>query len=224
MNTQIKKYLIAEGNPTLLVSDILENKNKLIQNFLGKTVEQIGFIKFIDTLPYLQMMGNELCINACLAFAFSLENKQGAFQASGTKQKIKYIKDGNFITLELILSYKFFKNVVLLPGIGYLKTNKLKSKEYLKNLCRKYKKSAFGILITKKNQIFPYVYVKKTDSFIKESACGSGSVAFNLLNTVERIIQATGQSIFVKRIDNKFFITAKVNEVEFLKGGDIYAN
>lgn len=76
----IKKFIVANGNPTLLGWDCsLAQQQELIEKYLDKGVDQIGFVSQKDGLPYLQMMGNELCINGTLAFAYTLQNSGKLF-------------------------------------------------------------------------------------------------------------------------------------------------
>ncbi|MBI4918672.1 hypothetical protein HY837_01990 [archaeon] len=62
---------------------------------------------------------------------------------------------------------------------------------------------AFGAIIYQNNRITPYVFVSRVDSLVKETACGSGSVAFSLFSGKNKIIQPTGKAIFVRKNSQK---------------------
>ncbi|HYK08789.1 MAG TPA: hypothetical protein VEW42_04805 [Candidatus Eisenbacteria bacterium] len=202
-------YTIAGGNPTLLAWDEV-NKNEIIKKYLGNEAEQVGFITVDKKTPRLSMMGNELCINAMLALTFELGNT-GSFYASGLRKKVFYEKTEK-ANIQLKLLYTLKNNFVLLPGIGYMlgKNKKSTSKQFLLKLCIKYRKAAFGVLFFKNDSMYPYVYVRKTDSFVSETACGSGSIAANILLGLEDIKQTTGKIINVKRKNNDFTVSAEV--------------
>ena len=77
-------------------------------------------------------------------------------------------------------------------------------------MASKYKLPAFGGIIYNKNKIIPYVYVSEVGSYVRETACGSGSMAFNIFSGVEDVIQTTGQKIFIKKQKGCLEISAKV--------------
>lgn len=212
---KLSKFLIAGGNFTLLVWNCPQNlKNKIIKKYLGQ-FEQVGFVEQSKTeLPKLIMMGNELCINSTLSLASQLSN-YGSLITNGITKPIKYENKNRNTYIELDLSFKKTKNIVLLPGIGFLCTkNKPKtSKNYLSKLAEKYDLPAFGIVFYRKNKIIPYVYVKGTNSLFEETACGSGSIACSLVTGLEKIIQPTGETISVKTYGNKFTVGAKVVKI-----------
>ncbi len=139
-------------------------------------------------------MGGELCINAKLAFASTQENK---------KKKT---------TITVPLEYKKQKNIILFKGIGYIINNKQPNKKGLKKLAKKYNLPAFGVINYKKNKIQPYVYVKKVNSFVRETACGSGSIAYSLFSGYKNIIQPTNKIINIRIKKDKILITAEVKE------------
>ena len=160
-----------------------------------KEVEQVGFISGNT----LEMMGGELCVNAKLAFAFQLKENR----------KCK----GN-VGIEIKLDYDKIENIILFNGIGFIITNDKLSKGCLKRLANKYSLPAFGLINYNKNKIEPYVYVKSVDSFVKETACGSGSIAFSIFSGKESIMQPTGKSIRVNIKNGKVLVNAEVEEVE----------
>lgn len=209
-----QKYIIAGGNSTLLVwSCPLRCKKQVINKYLGE-VEQIGFVTTKKNFPFLQMMGNELSINSTFAFASQLE-PQGFLYTSGITKIVNYqnTKDGTSITLNL--PYKKKKTCIIFEGIGYYVSSKKISdlKPFLKKLCKKYTVPAFGLALVSKNRLIPYIYVKGTDSLIKETACGSGSIATSIITGYSKIIQPTGKIISVMQEKDKFTITAKVDKI-----------
>jgi histidine racemase len=211
---QVRKFLIADGNETSLVYDCPKKERKKIAVKLLKEVEQVGFVSPKATLPKLEMMGGELCLNATLAFASTLK-KSGKLATSGLKNPIQY---ANNKTTSIKIPFKSTQenNVVLLEGIGFILYSKKDKSKITKNelakLCEKYKLPAFGGIIYEKNKIVPYVFVAGVNSFVKETACGSGSVAFSIFSGKEKVIQPTGKTISIK--NNKLVeISALVKEV-----------
>lgn len=221
---KMNKFLIAGGNPTLLVWDCPENKKeKVIKNQLSK-VEQVGFVSYGDDgIPKLSMMGNELCINATLAFA-SVLNGMGVMMTSGLNSTVFYKNDITKTTIIIKLKYSINNNIVCLPGIGFIFTKRKRKqlKTLLSRLSGDYNLPAFGLVCTKNSQIEPYIYVKQTNSLIKETACGSASIALNLLKNTEEVIQPTGNKILIRRDGNSFTVTTNIKRINFLKGGDNY--
>lgn len=200
------KFLIAGGNSTLLVWDCpLMTREEIIKLNLGK-VEQIGFVDKAN----LNMMGNELCINATLAFAYQF-SKSGLLKTSGLEGSVKFWNN-KYTTLEFDLPYKKVENIILFSGIGFICSNSqtFQNKRSLQILANKYSLPAFGVVGFKNNQIKPFVYVKETSSMFPESACGSGSIAFSIFSGFENIVHPTGQSILVRQRGSKFTVTAKV--------------
>ncbi len=211
---KLKKFLIAGGNSTLLVWGCSpREKNKIIKRYLGD-VEQIGFVEVKNGLPFLNMMGSELCVNGTIALASAL-GKKGKLFTSGIENPVSYRNDMQATSIELTLNYKKLKNIVLLEGIGYihLKNEVKNPKEFLKDLSTKYQLPAFGIIYFHGNKIFPFVYVKATSSLFEETACGSGSIALSILKNVKTIIQPTGKTIEVNRNVDSFILTAQVTNL-----------
>ncbi|MBI2074587.1 MAG: hypothetical protein HYT83_01975 [Candidatus Levybacteria bacterium] len=170
------------------------------------------------------MMGGELSINGTLAFARRLDGS-GQLQTSGLSSLIDYENRNGTTSIRINMPYKTDRsifanedgknNIVLFEGIGYLCTNKQSAPTMgeLVTLAEKYKLPAFGIVIYSNNQIFPFVYVGKTQSMVAESACGSGSIALNILTGQQRIVQPTGKTIEVNHVKDRFTITAKVDMI-----------
>ena len=211
----IKKFLIANGNSTALVYDCPVSNRKKIINELLKEVEQVGFVSQKATPPELEMMGGELCINSTLAFASTL-GESGKLATSGLINPIPYFNLNNKTTIQIPVEYEKKDNIILLDGIGYIlfdnKDRSMVTKSELSNLCRKHHLPAFGGIIFDGNKITPYVFVESVDSFVKETACGSGSIAFSILSGCQNVIQPSGKTISVEK--KEFFeISAKVVEI-----------
>lgn len=213
---KIQKFLIAGGNSTLLIWGCPTWKRKqIIERYLGK-VEHLGFVSAQNGFPDLTMMGNELCINATLALASQL-SKKGELLTSRVNEPVRYQNLNYKTIIEISLPYKRINNIILFSGIGfilqYFKVLKY-SNDNLRELCKEYNLPAFGVIYLKENRIEPYVYVRKTKSLVRETACGSGSVALNVLTGLERIIQPTGWAINVQAIGSRFTVSAKVVKIK----------
>ncbi len=210
---KFKKLLIAGGNSTLLVWDCPScEKNKVIKRYLGE-IEQIGFVEAKNKLPFLNMMGGELCINGTIALAKTLGD-WGFLYTSGCSKRISYSNCKNTTSIKLDIPYRKKSNIVMLSGIGYIlvKNERIITKKFLSNLCKKYKLPAFGAIIYINNTLFPYVYVQSTKSLIRETACGSGSIALNILKRITQINQTTGKRITVVKNESEFLVEAEVTE------------
>ncbi len=197
---------IAGGNLTALVYRC-NSKEKIIKKLL-KNVEQVGFI----SKNKLKMSEGELCINATLAFASTL-GKKGELYASGIKDPVECYNKGKITTIKLKLNYQKIGNVVLFDGIGFICLEKKEiTKKLLLSYCNKYKLPAFGAIIYKGDTITPYVYVKAINSFFKETACGSGSLAYSIFSGKGEIAQPTGKIIKVNIKKGKLLISAEVTK------------
>lgn len=211
---KIKKFLIAGGNSTLLIWGCPAwKKAQVIKKYLEE-VEQIGFVEESNGTSFLQMMGGEFCINATISLASQL-GKVGKLKTSGLNQEIEYKNKDKITYLTFSLPFTTRGSIVLLPGIGFIYSNtwKYRSKKELSKLAAKYSLPAFGAIASKDNKITPYVYVKETDSLVKETACGSGSIASSIVTRYSTIIHPTGQSILVRQRGDLFIVGAKVVKI-----------
>jgi len=209
-----KTYLIAGGNRTSLVWNCPKNKRLEISNKLLSSVEQVGFVDLTtDTAPYLAMMGNELCINAILALAYALSGT-GCLYTSGTNNSVQFTNSNKLATITLPLKYTRIDDVIIFEGIGFLCTTKdiIPKKSELKALAKKYNLPAFGYAVYTKNVLKPYVFVRDVNSFVLETACGSGSIATTITTGVGKITQLSGETIRIKILQNTVTVTAKVTE------------
>ncbi len=213
----VEKFLIAGGNITALVYDCPLSDRVRTSKKLLKEVEQVGFVSTNATLPNLTMMGGELCINATLAFAATL-GKNERLSTSGLKTPIPYANKKGSTTIKIPFKFKKDKNIILLDGIGFILYDVQEksgiTKSELSDLSDKYKLPAFGGIIYNKNKITPYVYVSEVDSFVKETACGSGSVVFSIYSGIQDVMQPTGKIISIHKKEGYFDISAQVTRYE----------
>lgn len=213
-NMQIFRFKIAGGNSTSLIVDSPLNDRQKISVKELQQVEQVGFIEKNTELPTLTMMGNELCVNATLAFAKLLESKRGKILTSGLPGPVSYRNSGELTSATFTLAPKIIRsrNIVLFDGIGYVCDDSagIPTETYLADLAQEFKKPAFGVARYQGASLQPYVYVDQIKSVVAETACGSGSIALNLITGANDITQVTGQRIRIERNGNQFTVTAKV--------------
>ncbi len=216
-NMEVRKFLVASGNSTALVQNCPVSDRKEISKMFLNDVEQVGFISTTSALPTMTMMGGELCVNATLAFASMLE-KDGKLKTSGLKDSVPYSNKNGTTTIRIPISFKKYGNIILLDGIGFVlysaKENSKIEKRKLSTFSKKYGLPAFRGIIYDGNRITPYVYVKEVDSFVKETACGSGSIAFSIFSGLGEIVQPTGEKLRIKNKRRFFELSAKVTDMD----------
>jgi histidine racemase len=205
---KINKFTIAGGNTTVLIGGVSCSPS-LTKQYL-KIAEQVGFTR-LGTIPKLTMMGNELSVNGTIAFASTLK-QTGFLQTSGIRNLVWYKNTRSLTTIKIPINYRRLNNYIFLEGIGYLVSNEKISNlaQFLDQACTTNNFPAFGKIEYKYNKLVPYVYVRKTQSLVKETACGSGSLAYFIINAASQIIQPTGQKIIITSDSDFFYITAKV--------------
>lgn len=234
------KYLPG-GNPTLLIDNITQeiersDYSKKAQNFLGQSVEQVGYIEKGKKTPFrLVMMGGEFCINALRSLAMWVwertSEQEMLLESSGTDELIRCeVKDGEvsiFIAPSGIQTIVMDERstLVLLNGIAHLveKDFVWSGEESIKKVFLE----RIYPLIAKKTEtyqavgyigigadfkIYPLVYVKDTQSLIYESACGSGTLAaFIALTGKQKIfLQPSGLPFSVEQRGDFYCLTSKV--------------
>jgi hypothetical protein len=177
-------------------------------------VDQVGFVSEKEILE-LNMMGDELCINASLALA-SLQGKSGKMKISGLASPVSYVNEPGGTAITMHLPYRREQNRVLFDGIGFVCTETMPeiTKDILRNLADAYHLPAFGIAVYESGKLTPWVYVKKTDTLVQESACGSGSIATSIISGASAITQPTGEQISVKFEGDMCTVRATVQEVK----------
>jgi histidine racemase len=215
-----KQLTIAGGNNTILIWGCpVGEQNKIAKFYLSK-VEQVGFIDETCKSACLSMMGDELCINGTLAIASQLSNNKKLF-ASGITKNINYINKDKLTSIVIELPYFRDNNRIIFQSIGYIISTKDQSikTSLLIQLANKYRLPAYGQIVIKGDLIQPYVYVKKTNSLVAETACGSGSIAYSIFSDLTKIKQPTGQYIVVEKNSSQTF---KVSAEVIRKGGEKY--
>jgi len=167
-------------------------------------VEQVVFL----TSNSIQTMGGELCINGSLAGVYIANNP--ITNISGINQPISFQKQQSQISIRLPKSIlkRRINNIIQLTGIVYIiSTNKkYTTKAYLIKLAKQFNSPASGVIIPNNNSIIPIVYVKKTDSLVRENACGSGSLAYALFSGISSILQPSGKRILINKYKECFVI------------------
>ncbi|MFM2381990.1 MAG: hypothetical protein RLZZ76_757 [Candidatus Parcubacteria bacterium] len=215
----IRYFTIAGGNTTALVSETPTSLRRDLSLRLLEKVEQVGFIE--TKTNTLVMMGEELCINALLAFAFLKNSDKGKAQivVNGESVQVGYTNTRANTSITIHMPHTVSDTTVLFKGIGFrcCPSPLAYQKNILRELSEKNNTPAFGYISygSEAEPINPTIYVKDTDSCIEETACGSGSIAIHLTTGAKDIIQPTGQSISVTHTDIEFTIGAKVQEIFF---------
>jgi histidine racemase len=212
MPMRISGFLIAGGNATALVLDApLSERPTLLAKLLAR-VEQVGFISLGHPRPSLRMMGGEFCINATLAFASTL-GQSGEITVSGLSRPVWFRNNGPTTTISVPMHWSRDDNIVLLEGIGFIlhawRKPSSQDRVELSTLCARHDLPAFGAIFYQSNRITPLVHVAEVNSWVEETACGSGSVAFSLYSGISEVLQPSGESITVHGRD-PFQISARV--------------
>jgi histidine racemase len=212
---ETKKFLIASGNSTIICWDMArKNADSFIADTL-KEVEQVGFAYERDSVSCFEMMGGELSINGTLAFASTLQSS-GKLFTSGISQILEYANADDYTSITVPLPYSLKGGLVLFEGIGFIYLDTVPShlSEYLRKMCMENNLPAFGAWVYEQGVRVPYVFVLGTQSCVKESACGSGSIALSLLSGKVAIKQPTGDYIYVFKNGDSFTIKAKVVQIQ----------
>ncbi|MFZ2252996.1 MAG: hypothetical protein WAW13_02340 [Minisyncoccia bacterium] len=212
MRTQY--FTIAGGNKTCLVWDLPQHERSALMSELLHGVDQVGFIEE-NASPTLTMMGDELCINGIFAFVSTLESPRGVVYASGIQGEIQYQHTENGIHITFELPYQIKGDVVAFEGIAFRcgTVDIEPTREEFQQLAKEYKVPAFGIIEYDEKQIYPSIYVAKTNSLMRESACGSGSIAAHLVTGICHVVQPTGETIFVEHTGITFSVHATVRRL-----------
>lgn len=199
----IHKLLIAGGNATALVQGCAPDQRKNLISALLREVEQVGFTTTRTDPPQLEMMGGEFCINASLAFASTL-GLSGRIAVSGLGHAPTFCNQNGRTSITLELGWERRENIILMEGIGFMLLPQASSlpvgRDELARLCTRFARPAFGAIFFAGNAITPFVHVADIDSFVPETACGSGSVAYSIFSGISAVVQPTGQSIMVRKL------------------------
>lgn len=219
-NMKQERYKIAGGNTTLLVErcpvkDRVEFSQQTIES---EVAEQVGFVSVKKGVPTLEMMGDELCVNGTIAYAYKLGGS-GILRASAIDGDVAYRNTPEGTEITFPLQFQREDDVILFDGIGYLCTKDRNGlvESKLWELSKRYERPAFGMAIydtaETRPRLEPIVYVDKLRSCVIETACGSGSIALNIVTGTREIRQRTGQIISVGRTDNGFTVSAEVVKI-----------
>lgn len=219
------------GQTTALVTEKLNQPSrvasaqKIMQG--ASFVEQVGFLNR-SALPYpiFSMMGGELSLIGSLVAGFKLLNgKIGkvSFLTSGISNPITVKL--NRLTCRLQIPAKLVIGLTLdrvsLGGITFLVVNRLPKDQvlltYEQELLQQmlFSSPAAGILFYQNNQIYPVVKVKKTNTLVWESACGSGSVAFYLVTGYSKIKQPSGAVLTVTRENDTLQLSVLRKDINY---------
>lgn len=192
------------GNITALVLGDeynLEQKRLINSRIMEKEtiVEQVGFLSLKDRK--LTMAGGEFCGNATRCAALYYMKEQQAIELEINRNKIEAgINEKGEVWCEIpIQGYKIEKieeNIykIILKGITILVVKEIENYNDLKqsaiNLIKKYNidDDAIGVMFVDKLEnnikIYPIVWVKEIDTLFFENACGSGTIAVTMLESM----------------------------------------
>jgi diaminopimelate epimerase len=191
------------GNTTAIVSQPIPRKlqPRIARQIMGndRSIEQVGFIERSRKKKAafrLQMMGGEFCGNAARAAAYLWTMhfprlKKVQFEVSGFSKLVTALIEDEDVTLLLpgsfyIGSRRFSDGTLVdLAGIRHLVVSDSKKRDAVKlinRICDGY--AAVGIISTQRKrsvvEIDPLIWVRDTETFVHETACGSGSIAVAL--------------------------------------------
>lgn len=214
MKKEFKYYIYnPSGNITALVegNNIDEKTMKIINDEImknNKSIEQVGFIN--NKKYELKMAGGEFCCNAtrCAAYHY-LNGKSKEIEIFVTNIVKAGVNDNGVAYCEIPLLKETSKLIKLDRGIYYIKMDgishivldKKTSKKYINNirnikttamtLIEKYDikdNEAIGVIFTEevnsRLKIHPVVWVQKIDTLFYENACGSGTTACAIIESI----------------------------------------
>lgn len=206
------EYYIVDPNKniTALVTSPVQRDiyRSLSQKIMQKnpTVEQVGFVKFLQGSVMLNMSGDEFCGNAVLSAAalyFSLKGKKDVLNTRvlvspsniSVNVSVRAEKSGFFCECELqtpenVEYYSFTAGeksytfpLVRLNGICHIVADNTLSEEQaryvIKQIAKDLGAKALGIMLYDKAtcRLKPLVFVLGVDTLFLENSCASGSCA-----------------------------------------------
>ena len=230
------------GNPTLLVDNRSTQIPRIQYASFAQTLlkaypcEQVGYLetpRISNTLLHLEMMGGEYCINALLCAGRWAQDYLGqetcTLSSSGSKDLHRLTCTNNQVGLRLspptfletIGAYAF-------PGILHWteEWDTLPDDQYCRSFLKEViakspKQDAYGYIPYQKTKdsirIKPLVYVPATESWIFETACGSGSVAASMNAEREKIQQPSGSTIIIKKTSKQWLLSQGVQQLPLEK-------
>lgn len=204
---------------------------------IDSSIEQVGFISPSYDGPPLRMdmMGSEFCGNATRSYglyAASFADFEGEGEVevyvSGVKGPMTVVvnKEKSTASVEIPKAKAISEieiegstyTVVELEGIVHtIVEDRSEDEDFVKKALEiiesKYSEDAYGILFfdREKSEMVPYVYVKDSDTLIREGSCGSGTVAVATYLTrdskedsfEQEIIQPKGSIVATGRRDEE---------------------
>lgn len=219
------------GQTTAIVTEKLDQLRRVssAQKIMrgASFVEQVGFLDR-SALPYptFSMMGEELSLIGSLAAGYKL--------LSGKTGQIRFLSSGvsgpitvklNRLTCNLqfpaIQVIKQKPNRVSLGGITFQIIDRLPKDQVLltneQELLQQmlFNSPAAGIVFYQENQIYPVVKVKKTNTLVWESACGSGSVAFYFISGCSKVVQPSGAVLTVSRENDTLQLSVLRKDINY---------
>lgn len=209
----IEYYILnPTGNITALVIDKgidEKNYNSICNEIMSRhsEVEQVGFVNFEHSIPYLRMTGGEFCGNATMSAAVlfhylinsgfthinvSVFGSKEAFRVDIIKKKKCYLSAVCIDRPTEINDYLFEINgksfcfpIVNMEGISHIIADssivKSDAELLVKKYCTVLNVPAIGIMLFDKAtaELEPLVYVKACDTIFFENSCISGSCALS---------------------------------------------
>lgn len=199
---EIPKYvtLWPGGNTTAIVTDEVprEDHARIAQEIMAsnKEIEQVGYMEHPlneDAACRLQMMGGEFCMNATRSAAYFYAKAHGLnklqVEASGSNKLIDVEIEGD--TTHITLPGEFYLksipkstySVIDLSGIRHLIVKGTFDEASARALVEENKDDyeAVGVMYThiegENIEIDPLVWVREPNTFVRETGCGSGSIA-----------------------------------------------
>ena len=190
------------GNTTALVARFAgESERSKISTDIMKAdpaIEQVGFLlkKNSGDYPFsLEMAGGEFCVNASRSAALWYARSTGVssfeFRVSGFDLPLRARVDGADVFLKIpgsiLRSFRPVQEGMLvdLSGIRFIVAVDPPKSYFPKDVFEKYSDPAIpalGFVMVEKNgkgliSIDPWIWVRKINSVVHETACGSGSIA-----------------------------------------------
>ncbi len=200
MNTIPFVKLWPGGNTTAIVKETVARARhaEVAQEIMkeDKEVEQVGYIEEPNDKNAafrLQMMGGEFCVNATRSAAFlwakehQLSDVTMEVSGSDTLLNVQISEDTTVVSLPgaFYLQSQLERDytVIDLAGIRHIILEGNFDEAQALGLIEKYKENyeAVGVIYIEKTpeyvKIDPLIWVRETASFVRETGCGSGSIA-----------------------------------------------
>ena len=191
----------------LVLDPVEEKDRGRVTDLLMRRCEQVGYLQppvmKSDAKARLQMMGGEFCGNAAMATAAYLVKREGAagktvvpLEVSGANGVISCaawrmserwegtVKMPPILDLTPLSLGGLDAVLVRMEGIAHLilsdvRLDRTTAEELLKDKAWELPDASVGLLLwnSRANYMKPLVFVKKSDTLVWETGCGSGSTA-----------------------------------------------